>query len=457
MLTWCKYVTSSVIRVTGLGKKYRIGATLQQYRTVRESLSGAIRAPIRAGFRVMHGQGVHVARPEFWALRDISFEVKRGEVLGIIGRNGAGKSTLLKLLSRITEPTSGEIRVRGRMASLLEVGTGFHPELTGRENVFLNGAILGMSRAETALKFDQIVAFAEVEDFIDTQVKHYSSGMYMRLAFAVAAHLEPDILIIDEVLAVGDAAFQQKSLGKISEVSAGGRTVLFVSHNASAVQRLCSSAILLEHGLMVQCGPTREVIRSYEHIYSTEPTGPATRRDSISANGLNADLETEESRQHEGEAYACPAHLRDDDCYIELVEMLDDRGQRLAELFTWDKVRFRFWYRSTIHEHPASVEFWIKTLGGTTVLYCSTQPDSNVSMDLYPGRHYVDCLMLQFPLASGKYLFGVGLAKPGDRWLFRDEASGTLEVSGRDVFASGLIPTSDKALVVVPHRWTIPD
>jgi lipopolysaccharide transport system ATP-binding protein len=201
---------------------------------------------------------------EFWALKDVSFEVKRGEVLGIIGRNGAGKSTLLKILSRITEPTAGRVTIRGRVASLLEVGTGFHPELTGRENIFLNGAILGMSRAETKRKFNEIVAFAEVEKFVDTPVKRYSSGMYVRLAFAVAAHLDPEILVVDEVLAVGDAGFQKKCLGKMSEVSGeGGRTILFVSHNLGVLRNLCKNVCWLDQGRVLRVGPIHEVVDEY--------------------------------------------------------------------------------------------------------------------------------------------------------------------------------------------------
>ena len=203
------------------------------------------------------------ATEEFWALKDVSFEVKRGEVLGIIGRNGAGKSTLLKILSRITEPSEGRVTIKGRVASLLEVGTGFHPELTGRENIYLNGAILGMTRAEIKRKFDEIVAFAEVEKFLDTPVKRYSSGMYVRLAFAVAAHLEPEILVVDEVLAVGDAEFQKKCLGKMSEVASGGRTVLFVSHNMAAVTSLCSRAVLLVGGKLGRQGDVAETVGAY--------------------------------------------------------------------------------------------------------------------------------------------------------------------------------------------------
>src|SRR5256714_8901811 len=233
------------IRVEGLSKKYRLGAHAQPYNTLRASLVGVAAAPLRAASRVTRHPGTEGEggrRPEFWALKDVSFDVRQGEVLGIIGRNGAGKSTLLKLLSQITEPTEGHIKMNGRIASLLEVGTGFHPELTGRENVFLNGAILGMSRTDISRRFDEIVAFADVAKFIDTPVKRYSSGMYLRLAFAVAAHLEPDIMVIDEVLAVGDAAFQKKCLGKMDSVAKEGRTVLFVSHNMPAVKSLCHGA-----------------------------------------------------------------------------------------------------------------------------------------------------------------------------------------------------------------------
>ena len=246
------------IRVEGLGKQYRLGAEKERYSTFGDQIRKWV--SLR---RLLIRRTRDEKRPPFWALKDVSFEVKRGEVLGIIGRNGAGKSTLLKILSRITEPTEGAIDIHGRVGSLLEVGTGFHPELTGRENIYLNGAILGMRRAEVVRKFDEIVAFAEVEKFIDTPVKHYSSGMYTRLAFAVAAHLEPDILIVDEVLAVGDAQFQKKCLGKMGEVSKGGRTVLFVSHNMAVLQAICSRVVLLDRGNIACDGETHAVIRRY--------------------------------------------------------------------------------------------------------------------------------------------------------------------------------------------------
>ncbi|HEX9918889.1 MAG TPA: ABC transporter ATP-binding protein, partial [Pyrinomonadaceae bacterium] len=249
-----------IIKVEGLGKRYRIGAQQSPYGSLRETLAGAVRAPLRRLQRRRNPEG---EESTFWAVKDVSFEVQPGEVVGIIGRNGAGKSTLLKMLSRITEPTTGRIELYGRVGSLLEVGTGFHPELSGRENIYLNGAILGMAHTEIARKFDEIVAFAEVERFIDTPVKHYSSGMYLRLAFAVAAHLEPEILIVDEVLAVGDMRFQRKCLDKMQDVGKRGRTVIFVSHNMPAITRLCPRTILLDGGTVLRDGPSYQVVSAY--------------------------------------------------------------------------------------------------------------------------------------------------------------------------------------------------
>jgi len=258
-------MNDTAIYLEGLGKQYRIGSRQERYRTLRDSLVGAAAAPFRRVGRLLRGQAGGGANPDetIWALKDVSLRIRPGETVGIIGRNGAGKSTLLKILSRITEPTEGHADIYGRVGSLLEVGTGFHPELTGRENIALNGAILGMRRREIARKFDEIVAFAEVERFIDTPVKHYSSGMYLRLAFAVAAHLEPEILLVDEVLAVGDAAFQKKCLGKMGDVAKEGRTVLFVSHSMSAILNLCRTACWLDVGRVRQYGAAAEVVQSY--------------------------------------------------------------------------------------------------------------------------------------------------------------------------------------------------
>lgn len=259
-------MSDTVIRVENLGKKYIIGHQHQErYTALRDVIANGAKSLLTTlnPLTQKSKNEAKNSREEFWALKDVSFEIKQGDRVGIIGRNGAGKSTLLKIVSRITEPTTGRISIKGRVASLLEVGTGFHPELTGRENIYLNGAILGMSKAEIKKKFDEIVDFAEVEKFLDTPVKRYSSGMYVRLAFAVAAHLEPEILIVDEVLAVGDAQFQEKCLGKMDAVGKAGRTVLFVSHNMASIQYLCSTAILLKSGSIAAIGQPTEIVGKY--------------------------------------------------------------------------------------------------------------------------------------------------------------------------------------------------
>ncbi len=279
-------MSETIIRVENLSKQYLLGSNASS-EGLRHLIHDVLTAPLRwlknsasgQAQPVPNGQVFHPNGKSFLALKDVSFEIKQGEVVGIIGRNGAGKSTLLKVLSRITEPTKGRVEITGRVASLLEVGTGFHPELSGRENIFLNGAILGMSRVEIKKKFDEIVAFAEVERFLDTPVKRYSSGMYVRLAFAVAAHLEPEILIVDEVLAVGDLEFQKKCLGKMQSVAdKEGRTVLFVSHNMGAIKRLCQNGLLLDHGRIIAQGSAESVVTAYLHsdcgdksVYTPDP------------------------------------------------------------------------------------------------------------------------------------------------------------------------------------------
>ena len=285
-----------VIRAEGLGKKYIIGhQSADRSNTFRDVISQNVKNFVRGAKDMAQGKAIVAGDEleEFWALKDVNFEIKRGEVVGIIGRNGAGKSTLLKVLSRITEPTEGRVEIKGRVASLLEVGTGFHPELSGRENVYLNGAILGMTRAEINRKFDEIVDFSGVEKFLDTPVKRYSSGMYVRLAFAVAAHLEPEILIVDEVLAVGDAEFQKKCLGKMQDVAGQGRTVLFVSHNMGAMRAMCETGIYLLGGQMVQMGATAKVIQAY---HSNRDARMATDVGELTLNQFETsyDPETEE-------------------------------------------------------------------------------------------------------------------------------------------------------------------
>ncbi|HWG41388.1 MAG TPA: ABC transporter ATP-binding protein [Gemmataceae bacterium] len=339
-----------VIRVEQIGKCYRLNHARPRgdysYGSLREDLMKVLRSPLRR----FTGGGPAQGGEEFWALKDVGFELQAGETLGIVGRNGAGKSTLLKILSRITKPTIGEIELRGRVGSLLEVGTGFHPELTGRENIYLNGAILGMKRAEITRKFDEIVAFAEVEKFLDTPVKHYSSGMYVRLAFAVAAHLEPEILIVDEVLAVGDVEFQRKCMNKMGDVAGQGRTVLFVSHNMGAVQTLCKRAVLLESGQVKQIGTSRDVITEYLKAGDAALHTPLTERHDRRGKGRFrfADLTLLDS-----EGQPCAYAVTGEDCYLRLslsvsdpdaammspldvaVIIRDGQGQKLTEVSTW--------------------------------------------------------------------------------------------------------------------------
>ena len=371
-----------IIRVENLGKKYHIGLPKESYVTIRETLAGALRAP----FERFRSNG----RPNYetiWALKDVSFEVMPGEVLGIVGRNGAGKSTLLKILSRITEPTTGRVELFGRVGSLLEVGTGFHPELTGRENVYLNGAILGMSYREINRRFDEIVAFAEIEKFLDTPVKHYSSGMYMRLAFAVAAHLEPEILIVDEVLAVGDAAFQKKCLGKMEDASEKeGRTVIIVSHSMQTITSLCTKAILLEHGKVVRAGTPLEVVPEY----TTQGFQPPAYVDF-----------TKWSR-------------RVGDDYAELLEasVKNSEGEIAPEIDIRETVEVSMRYRILKRKATRSFNTYpsLNFCSGTGEVVFSAMPKNNEVRELEPGEYVATCFMPGNFLNNLTYFVSLNLA-----------------------------------------------
>jgi lipopolysaccharide transport system ATP-binding protein len=366
----------------------------------------------------------------FWALEDVSFEVPRGEVLGIIGRNGAGKSTLLKILSRVTTPTNGEIKLKGRVASLLEVGTGFHQELTGRENIFLNGAILGMRKEEIQRKFDQIVAFAEVEQFIDTPVKRYSSGMYVRLAFAVAAHLDPEILVIDEVLAVGDAQFQAKCLGKIEEQREGGRTILFVSHNMSSIKRLCPRVILLRDGRVHMDAPSEVAIQAY--LNTVNVTSLASGQElSFTNPSANPDIPFE----------------------VERIDILDERDHIKTSLSTCDYARLRITWRSDIDVARGEVLLGVRTQQDVPLLLCTTRSLPCTNFPFRKGTNVIELEFGSLPLASGRYLLSVSLVRPSVEFLYHNESFGVLEIHERDVFESGLPLKSDLAVLAVPHRW----
>jgi lipopolysaccharide transport system ATP-binding protein len=416
-------MTNLAVHIEDLGKQYRIGRR-ERYRTLRESIVGAVRL----------GGRRRESAPVIWALRDVEFDVRHGDVVGVIGRNGAGKSTLLKILARVTEPTHGAVDLYGRVGSLLEVGTGFHPELTGRENIFLNGAILGMRRSELRSKLDEIVDFAEIEQFIDTPVKLYSSGMYMRLAFAVAAHLEPEIMVIDEVLAVGDAAFQRKCLGKMSEAAGQGRTVLFVSHNMGAISNLCTRGVVLDHGSVLYTGDVGAAIDTYHrHVL-----GSSTHLRDQPPHVLYADAGTGE------EAFR-----------ITRVELLDHDRIPKALVGTWDDVTIRVSFRAQQRVQNGSVAVELRALDGSRLMLLSTRPDSSHDLAIEVGEHAVDCRIRRLPLTGGEYVLGAGLAIPNTEWLWLDPDLARLTVVPRDVFGSGLAPTSSRALVAVDHDWQV--
>lgn len=412
------------VKVEHLGKRFLLGESIEH--TLSSRVGDLLRGRVRRA----------AGREEFWALRDVNFEVKEGEALGIIGGNGAGKSTLLKVLSRITPPTEGRARVKGRLSSLLEVGTGFHPELTGRENVFLNGAILGMRKYEVQRKFDEIVAFSGVEKFIDTPVKRYSSGMYVRLAFAVAAHLEPDVLIIDEVLAVGDADFQKRCLGKMNDVARQGRTVLFVSHNMAAVQKLCTRAIWMRGGQVAADDDASDVIASY-----------------VESSGRRA---VEGGGQAPGNLFQESDPTGEQDARITSLQLLDGNGKPRDMAATFDRLCFRIGFESRKVYRSFAAEMQVCTSDGVPLLVTSTMPDNNLSFSVEPGRYMLDCEFERFPLASGDYVLGLALAIPGVEYIWREESLCRLHVAPRDVFGSGFPPDSKRCLVATDHSWSAP-
>jgi lipopolysaccharide transport system ATP-binding protein len=412
------------IRVENLGKAYRITRQQQghRYKTLQEEILGL---PKRV-WDLARGQGD--GRETVWALKDVSFEVKQGEVLGIIGRNGAGKSTLLKVLSRITEPSEGHAEVYGRVGSLLEVGTGFHPELTGRENVFLNGAILGMTRQEVKRKFDEIVDFAGVEQYIDTPVKRYSSGMQVRLAFSVAAHLEPEILLVDEVLAVGDAQFQKKSLGKMGEVTKEGRTVLFVSHNMAAIREMCKNGMWISDGGVVGYGKVEDVVAHYLDDLSVlaESTPLADRTD------------------REGTQWLVFTD----------VGIYDSQGRTIEHVFTGQDVVFRLFYRSNreIEHALVDVAMHVKTSKGDMLTNPNSQDAGDWALRIW--RHgFFECHWPRFQLRSGTY--SVSVAVGVDQELVdRVHDAFRIHVEDGDYYGSGFLRGRAYGDIVVDNSWT---
>ena len=381
------------IKVEGISKKYKIGTAPGKFKY------GMLRDQIAAIPKMLLGRGEQQAANNYiWALKDVNFDLEEGHVLGIIGRNGAGKSTLLKVLSRVTEPTTGTVTVRGRVGSLLEVGTGFHPELTGRENIFLNGAILGMKRSEIESKFDEIVDFSEVEQFIDTPVKRYSSGMYLRLAFAVAAHLEPEILVVDEVLAVGDAEFQRKCLGKMNDVAAQGRTVLFVSHNMSAVLRLTQEAIVMQKGQLVLRGTTSEAV---DHYLATGQSQAGEREWEAEEVPANA-------------APFTPISLR----------LLDSKGKVADTVRSVEATTLEMKYTLSAPVTGLRVGFYLNTIRGEYVFTSFDVDDADEyekQTVRQPGTYISRCTLPADLLNEGRYIIGVNASSFGVKRYFMDE------------------------------------
>ena len=413
-------MSGSIIRAENLSKRYTITVGRQRHDTLRDQIADGVKQLLG---RNGHGRG---SKETFWALKDVSFEVKPGEVIGLVGQNGAGKSTLLKILSRITTPTHGMVDIHGRVGSLLEVGTGFHQELSGRENIYLNGAILGMKKCEIDRKFDEIVAFSEVEKFIDTPVKRYSSGMYMRLAFAVAAHLEPEILVIDEVLAVGDINFQKKCLGKMGDVAKQGRTVLFVSHNMAAIQSLCSRGIMLDAGRITCAGTVQDVVKKYFQTGETLESVPLKQRVDRSGDGS---------------------------ARIISIRIENINGGKIIHSSSRLKITLR--YESTKPlQHPRFL-ISVKDATSTGIFLLNSEGDDRLA-DVLPAHGRVVCVTDPIHLTPGRCSVDVGLIK-GIGVVADDVRSAMfLDVEADDVFGAHA-PSRSDALCLIKQQWTLAD
>jgi len=414
-----------VIRAEGLSKRYRIGAAKQQYETLRDKFADGFKSLFSRSGRGSSGGDGSV----FWALQDVSFEIRNGDVVGLIGRNGAGKSTLLKVLSRITKPTTGRIEIHGRVGSLLEVGTGFHAELTGRENIYLNGAILGMKKAEIDRKFSEILAFADIEKFIDTPVKRYSSGMYVRLAFAVAAHLEPEILLVDEVLAVGDATFQKKCMGKMGEVAGHGRTVLFVSHNMAAIQHLCNKVFVLDSGRIAFVGSANDAINFY----------------------LSRSLESSASSSHVVDLREAPRHagLRS---LLTRLEAYSEGKPCRGHLRVGAPLLLKASFRLENRTPNFSVTFTFENTFGQRILDISSyyHPMQFSPEEESPGSHTFYCDIPSLSLLPGQYSVTVFLDVDGVN-VDRVEDAFSFIVEKSDYYGGGKLPES--GYTVLEHQW----
>ena len=421
---------STVIKVENLGKRYRLGVINRHMLYLElQSWWARVRGKVDPNSLIMEKNPRRSGAGEFWALRDVSFEVQEGDVIGILGRNGSGKSTLLKILSEITTPSAGQAFLKGSVASLLEVGTGFHQELTGRENVYLNGSILGMKRAEIAAKYDEIASFAGVEEFMDTPVKRYSSGMKLRLAFAVAAHLEPEILILDEVLAVGDANFQQKCLGRIGEVARGGRTILFVSHNMAAVQSLCNRGIVLDEGRIVYSGGAEDAVSYYMHTI----------------NPSSGSLRNRTDRSGTGEVRLVGLELR------------DLEGRPLTSVWTGQDVDLCFYLENySAKTFPKlHIDFVLKNQLDL-VIFKQQNKDQMEQWGELPSRAMAVCRLRQVPLAESSYQISVRLRSDAIGQVV-DQVDNALEftVVGSDFFGSVELSKSNKGACIVRGDWSL--
>ena len=416
-----------MVEIRQLSKQYRLGTAFRRTENFREFLLRKAREPWNAlrGKTDRHTGG----REKFWALRHVDFDVAAGECLGIIGRNGAGKSTLLKIVSRITDPSEGYVRLRGRFASLLEIGTGFHPELTGRENIFLNGAILGMRRSEILARFDEIVAFSEVGRFLDTPVKHYSSGMYVRLAFGVAAHLNPEILVVDEVLAVGDIAFQKKCLGKMNEVRQGGRTVMFVSHNMATVESLCQRAVVLDQGQVLFIGAAKEAVAYY------------LQRIASGASGSNS---------HIFDLRESPGRSRSSTPLLEKLEFYSGEDEPLSCLQIGDRLKIRVHFRLENPTESFNVGIGFNSVYGQRIFTAHSFFEPNRSHGTKVGPQVFVCDIPSFPLMPGDYGLRVWLDVNNVEADLIEEAA-RIQVVESDYYGTGKAPWN--GVFVLQHRW----
>jgi lipopolysaccharide transport system ATP-binding protein len=411
--------SDAAIVIEGLGKRYSLGARHDTYKTLRDTIA--------RGFRPRAAEDEDI----LWALRDIDLEFAQGQAVGVIGRNGAGKSTLLKILARVTAPTEGTARLNGRVGSLLEVGTGFHPELTGRENIYLNGAILGMHRAEITRKFDEIVEFSEIEAFLDTPVKRYSSGMYVRLAFAVAAHLEPEILLVDEVLAVGDLAFRRKCLGKMGDISHAGRTVIFVSHTLSAIRQLCTHAVWIDKGRVAMTGSADEVTAAYERASMAEVEEMVSRR--------KRDPQETVGKQ----------------AWIDWVDLRDGSREPCAQFAAGDEIVLDVGIGGDPTE-GFSVDWFVSNERGEKVAFGSASPSHGLTFD--EGVRAVRCVLGPIPFTRGFYRLRVGCTVWGQRYWDEWEGAGAFQVVRCDPYGVGgdhFYPVFGSS--VLRHEWSVLD